>query len=129
MLVPIINVKALSYVSDESVTISSNYHDFFNNYFSGKKSYLYFPYSCNQEYNRTCYYGIDSDNNYIKIYYLGSGYSYNQLMETGVDENFSVSGKNVIRKDVDSNYVNTIILVFSILFFVESLFLGGFKRD
>lgn len=125
-LVPTIKSKAVSYTADDSVIISSQYHDFFNNYFNGKKSYTYFPYSCyNSNYNRTCYYGIDSDNNYIKITYNGDGYNYNQVIEKGVDESFSVTGNNVIKKEVNSIY----ILVYGIAFILGLLVISALLRE
>ena len=131
MLVPTIKPKATSYIADDSVTMSSQYHDFFNNYFDGSKSYTYFPYSCyyNNNYNRTCYFGIDSENNYIKIYYNGDSYSTSQVMEKGVDENFSVTGNNVFKKDVDNSYKITYGLAFMCSFLIISLLLGGVLRD
>lgn len=118
----ITNVKATSYVADDSVVISSQYHDLFNNYFDGSRSYQYFPYSCNYDnYSRTCYYGIDSDNNYMKITYSSSGsYSSSYKIETGVDENFSVTGSNIIKKPVAPLYI--IIYGFVFLFLVIFLF-------
>lgn len=127
ILVPTIKAKATTYTSDESVVISSQYHDFFNNYFDGTKSYLYFPFSCSyNDYYRTCYYGIDSENNYVKITYNGSGYNYNQVMETGVDENFQVNGKNVIRKNVNPLYIIIYGLAFIFIFIIICLLLVVF---
>ena len=79
MIVHTNNVNAQSYVADDNYIISSNYHDFFRHYFGEDKSYQYFSYRCsNDSYNRNCYYGIDSDNNYIKIEYedTGNGFSF-----------------------------------------------------
>ena len=130
MLVPIIKTKATSYVADDRVTIPSQYHDFFNNYFNGSKSYTYFPYSCySSNYNRTCYFGIDSENNYINITYNGDNYNYNQVIEKGVDNNFSVTGNNVFKKDVDNSYKITYGLAFMVSFLMISLLLGGVFRD
>lgn len=126
-LVTTTSVKATSYTADNSVVISSQYHDYFNNYFNGSKSYLYFPYSCNYDnYTRTCYYGIDSDYNYVKIYYSGSGsYSYSTIIEMGTDENFSVTGSNVIRKGVSPIYIIIWGLAFVVLIRIVLILLGG----
>lgn len=95
-LVPTIS-NAQSYVAEDTV-LNSNIHDYFNNYFNGNRSYQYFGYSCG---DRTCYYGIDSDNNYVNITYTNtSGYSYDYLITTGIDENFSVSGTSVFKKEI-----------------------------
>lgn len=100
ILVPITSVKAQSYTAEDTL-LSSNIHDYFNNYFSGNKSYQYFGYVCG---DRTCYYGIDSDFNFVNITYTStSGYNYNYKITTGVDENFSVSGANVFKKDVNNS--------------------------
>lgn len=124
-LVTTTNVKATTYTADDSVIISSQMHDFFNNYFNGTKSFLYFPFSCSyNDYNRTCYYGIDSENNYVKITYNGSGYNYNQVIETGVDENFQVNGNNVIRKNINPFYIIIYALIFFSLIKFVLLLLG-----
>lgn len=101
MLVPTIS-KAQSYTAEDTL-LSSNVHDYFNNYFSGNKSYQYFGYACG---DRTCYYGIDSDFNYVNISYTNtSGYSYDYLITTGIDENFSVTGSNVFKKEINDSRV------------------------
>lgn len=113
-LVPTVNAE--SYISDDTVVISSQYHDLFNNYFDGKSSYQYFPYNCDIGYSRTCYFGIDKNGNYLKVYYIRFGTSYEQKIETGKDENFSVSGNNIIKKDVDYTYTILILSVFVLVF-------------
>lgn len=120
ILVPITKARATTYTADDSVVIQSNYHDLFNNYFSGKNSYLYFPYSCESSgYNRTCYFGIDSENNYLKVDYVNNGYNnYTTRITTGVDENFKVNGINVIRKEVNPDYVILVGIVFIFLFYL-----------
>lgn len=126
MLVPTISAKATTYTADDSVIISSQYHDFFNNYFDGKTGYLYFPYSCpNTDYNRTCYYGIDNNGKYIKVMYVGSGYTYTQTIETGIDENFAVNGNNIIRKDVSPIYTIIMGFAFAIIIYIVLLMIGG----
>ncbi|MBE6156756.1 MAG: hypothetical protein E7161_03310 [Firmicutes bacterium] len=102
ILVPITSVKAQSYTAEDTL-LSSNVHDYFNNYFNGNKSYQYFGYACG---DRTCYYGIDSDHNYVNITYTStSGYGYDYVISTGVDENFSVSGSNVFKKEINDSRV------------------------
>lgn len=113
ILVPTANAQ--SYVADDSVVISSQYHDLFNNYFDGKLSYQYFPYECDSLYSRTCYYGIDSEGNYLNVYYIRSDNSYEQRIEVGKDENFSVTGSNVIKKDVNTEQVELMAMTFFIL--------------
>lgn len=109
ILLVTINVDALSYSADDTATISSQYHDFFNNYFSNSFEYKYFPYECDTStYNRTCYYGIDNNNNFINIKYNGNSYYY----EKGVDNNFSVSGNNIITRSGNNNLINTYAIVF-----------------
>lgn len=122
MLALTINVKAISYITDDSIVISSQFHDLFNNYFDGSRSYQYFPYTCNYEnYDRTCYYGIDSDNNYLKITYSSlNNYSSSYKIETGVDENFAVTGSNIVKKSVDPLYI--ILYGFIFLFLVLFIF-------
>ena len=108
-LVPTIS-NAKSYVAEDTL-LSSNVHDYFNNYFSGNKSYQYFGYECG---DRTCYYGIDSDNNYINITYSSSssGYSYDYVITSGVDEDFSVSGSNVFKKEIKDTRVILVAMSF-----------------
>lgn len=120
---------AKSYVSDDTVVITSDMHNFFNNYFDYTDSYLYFPYECGySDYNRTCYFGINQDNEYVDITYSGSGYNYDRLISTGVDNSFSVSGSNVIRKSVSVEYVLLLVAVFfSIINVVDKLLGGGYR--
>lgn len=127
MIVHTNNVNAQSYVADDNYIISSNYHDFFRHYFGEDKSYQYFSYRCsNDSYNRNCYYGIDSDNNYIKIEYEDTGnYSYNQKITTGVDENFSVSGNAIFKQGISQSKFTNIILILVTCFIIFLLMLGG----
>lgn len=90
------NVYAESYTTNNTI-ISSNYHDFFKTHFRGTK-YKYFPYDCNKQssYYRTCYFGIDSEGNYLKIAYNDS----NDLEVTkGIDHNFILNGVNYFEVD------------------------------
>lgn len=127
MIVHTNNVNAQSYVADDNYIISSNYHDFFRHYFGEDKSYQYFSYRCsNDSYNRNCYYGIDSDNNYIKIEYEDTGnYSYNQKITTGVDENFSVSGNAIFKQGISQAKFTNITFIFVTCFIIFILMLGG----
>lgn len=127
MIVHTNNVNAQSYVADDNYIISSNYHDFFRHYFGEDKSYQYFSYRCsNDTYNRNCYYGIDSDNNYIKIEYEDTGnYSYNQKITTGVDENFSVSGNAIFKQGISQAKFSNIFFIFVTCFIIFILMLGG----
>lgn len=121
---------AKSYVSDDSVIIEDNIHSFFNNYFSSTDTYQYFPYECNySDYSRTCYYGINQDNEYVDIsYIIGDRFNYDRVITTGIDENFSVTGNNVIKKGVSINYIILIVLVFfGVIKIVDKLLGGGYR--
>lgn len=112
------DVNAKEYVADDNYSMTSQYHDIFNNYFGEDKEYLYFPYSCEiGPYSRECYFGIDKDGNYLDISYISSGSSYVVNYSSGIDEEFSVSGNNVFRKKVSSN----IILLYGFTFFLVLL--------
>lgn len=129
ILVPITSC-AKSYVADDSVIIEDNIHSFFNNYFSSTDIYEYFPYECNySDYNRTCYYGINQDNEYVDISYTyGDRFNYDRVITTGIDENFSVTGNNVIKKGVSINYIILVVLVFfGVIKIVDKLLGGGYR--
>lgn len=127
ILVPTISVKAVSYTSDDSVLIGSNIHDYFNNYFGENTSYKYFPYVCG---DRTCYYGINSKNEYVKITYTStSGYSYDYDITTGIDENFSVTGTNVFTKEVGNSRILIVSLAFIFTFLIVLLLNRGVYDD
>lgn len=123
ILVPITSY-AQTYTSNDETIISSQYHELFNNYFDGSKSYLYFPYSCRvNNYDRVCYMGIDSEGHFLKVEYVAHGGSYSIKVKEGVDEDFSVNGSNVIRKDVSNSEVIKYLLVFAfVLAIIFSLF-------
>ncbi len=110
-------VNAQSYVADDNYTINSQYHDLFNNYFDGSKSYQYFPYKCNygNSYYRECYFGIDSDGNYLKVDYIYGNNSYTTNYTTGIDEDFSVSGNNIFKKGVSTQYIYLYAFIFVVL--------------
>lgn len=125
MLVPTISY-AQSYTA-ENTLLNSNVHDYFNNYFSGSKSYQYFGYACG---DRTCYYGIDSDNNYVNITYTNtSGYSYDYLITTGVDDNFSVTGVNVFKKEINDSRVILMALALITAIITIAIMNRGVEND
>lgn len=107
-------VNAVTYTANDNATMSTQYHDLFNNYFDSKKSYQYFQYSCVfGNTTRQCYYGIDSDFNYLMIdYYQSSTNVWTIRYSKGIDKNFAVNGINVFKKSVDNTYILTISLTF-----------------
>lgn len=115
------NVSAKEYVADDSVSINSQYHDIFNNYFSPMTSYQYFPYACTSYNNRTCYFGINEKGEYLDINYIQTGNTYKLNYSTGIDENFSVTGSNVFKKGVS---VET-ILIYAFIFFALLVVIRG----
>lgn len=105
-LITINFVSAKSYVADDTTILSSNIHDFFNNYFSYDDQYLYFPYECNYDDRiRVCYYGINHENEYVALIYENGGYTYSQVIDVGIDNNFSVTGNNIFYKNVSTGYL------------------------
>jgi len=125
MLVPTIS-HAQSYTAENTI-IGSNIHDYFNNYFNGNKSYQYFAYECGE---RTCYYGIDSDNNYVNITYTNtSGYNYDYLITTGVDDNFRVTGSNVFKKEINNSRVILVALALITAILTISAMNRGVEND
>lgn len=121
-LVPMVSF-ADTYVADDTYTMTSQYHDVFNNYFSPWVSYQYFSYDCVYgSYARQCYLGIDSEGNYLKINYVQDGNNYVVNYQEGVDEDFSVSGINVFKKGIDVNSIIAVaVIFFGLLFFVKLL--------
>lgn len=121
------NVSAKSYTADDNYVMDTKYHDLFRNYFGKDVSFKYFPYRCDyNNYTRECYYGIDSENNYVNIIYQDYGsYNYNQIIDFGKDENFSVTGNNIYEVNVDNSEVIKYILIFAIVFIVIWLMLGA----
>ncbi len=121
LVLTISTVNAQSYTSNDETIISTQYHELFNNYFSGANSYLYFPYTCRvNNYDRVCYFGIDSEGNYLKVEYVSSGNSYSTRIRDGIDQNFSVSGSNIVRKEVNNleiiKYLQIFFLILAVLF-------------
>lgn len=123
ILVPITSVSADTYTSKDDTIISSTYYDFFKSHFGEDKSYKFFAYNCygSGTYNRTCYYGIDKDFNYVKISYNSN----NELQITkGIDENFSVNGSNII--EVKPSLFAQILwaITFIFIFYIIYIMLG-----
>ena len=120
ILVP--TVKAESYVSKDDVVIDSRYSNYFSEVFGEDKEYTYFPYDCTfgSSYSRTCYFGIDSKNNYYDIEYTSSGTN----IKKGVDNNFSVTGNNVIVVQPESISVLKYGITFIFIFIVVYIMIG-----
>lgn len=123
ILVPTIKVSATSYVSKDDIVISSNYYDFFKANFGEDKSYKFFAYNCynSSSYQRTCYYGIDKDFNYVNIKYDSNN---NLQIVKGIDTNFSVTGANII--EVKPNLLSQLLwaITFIFIFFVIYIMTG-----
>lgn len=121
-----VNVSAVNYTAEDTV-INSNIHDYFNNYFNDNVSYQYFAYECG---DRTCYYGIDSNNNYVNITYNNtSGYSYNYVITSGVDDNFSVTGTSIFKHEVSNDRVLLIVVISVVTFCIFWLMNRGVESD
>ena len=68
IFLPTIKVNASSYVAKNDIIIDTKYYDFFNSQFGDDNSYQFFAYNCSYGNSiRTCYYGIDSNNNYNNL--------------------------------------------------------------
>lgn len=124
ILLPIIKVNAESFTVKENIVFDIKYYNFFEHQFDRNTSYRFFAYDCiYNSYTRTCYYGIDSKNNYVKISYNSD--NYNDLIITkGVDENFSVTGTNIINITPSSDTVILQVLVFSFTLLVIMKMIG-----
>lgn len=122
MLVPTIKVKADTYTTKDSVVVSSQYYDFFESKFGEDKEYKFFPYNCSSgsNNNRTCYYGIDKEFNYIKIYYNDSELD----IETGIDENFQLIGNNVYHHKPSINTQLLYAICFIFIFYIVYIMTG-----
>lgn len=123
ILVPITSVSADTYTSKDNTIIGSNYYDFYKAQFGEDKYYKFFAYDCygSGTYNRTCYYGIDRDFNYVQI-----KYNSNNEMEIvkGVDEDFSVTGTNIIEVKPSPESQIAYGLNFILVFFIIYTMLG-----
>ena len=126
ILLPITKVNATSYVAKNDIIIDTKYYDFFKNQFGDDNTYQFFAYNCNYgSSTRTCYYGIDSNNNYVKIdYNYIDVYDYTLNISKGVDNDFSVTGDNIInvRPSNTSILVNCVVFIF--VFYIIYIMLG-----
>lgn len=114
MLVPTISVSADTYTTKDDIIIDTKYYEFFKAKFGEFATYKFFAYDCtrsNYSYNATCYYGIDSSNNYVKISYVGDKLN----VSTGIDENFKLNGSNYIDIKISSATITCITIVFSLV--------------
>lgn len=126
ILLPTIKVNASSYVAKNDIIIDTKYYDFFKNQFGDDNTYQFFAYNCIYgNSNRTCYYGIDSKNNYVKIDYNYSDiYNYSLNISKGVDNDFSVSGDNIIYVKPSKTSILVYCVVFVLVFYVIYIMLG-----
>lgn len=117
MLVPTINVKADTYTTKDDIVIDTKYYEFFKAKFGEDTEYKFFAYDCtrsNYSYTSTCYFGIDKNNNYHKISYVGDKLN----VSSGVDDNFVLNGTNYIEVKVDSSVVIKYALVFTLILYI-----------
>ncbi len=126
ILLPTIKVNASSYVAKDDIIIDSKYYKFFSSHFGDDNSYQFFAYNCNYgSSTRTCYYGIDSNNNYVKIDYNYSDIYNNSLnISKGVDNDFSVTGDNIIHISPSKTSILVYCAVFCFVFYVIYIMLG-----
>ena len=126
ILLPTIKVNASSYVAKNDIIIDTKYYDFFKNHFGEDNTYQFFAYNCSYGNSiRTCYYGIDSNNNYVKIDYNYSDiYNYSLNISKGVDNDFSVTGDNVINVSPSKSSILVNCVVFIFVFYVIYIMLG-----
>lgn len=126
ILLPIIKVNASSYVAKNDIIIDTKYYDFFKNQFGDDNTYQFFAYNCIYgSSNRTCYYGIDNNNNYVKIdYKYIDNYNYSLNISKGVDNDFSVSGDNIINVRPSKTSILVYCVVFIFVFYVIYIMLG-----
>lgn len=114
-LVPI--VKAETYTAKNDIIIDTKYYEFFKYQFGEDNNYRFFAYDCAySNYNRTCYYGIDKKNNFVKIDYSNSGNSYQINITKGIDNNFKVNGTNVI--EIKPSYISILTYGIAFLFII-----------
>lgn len=123
ILVPTTKVNAAAYTSKDDVIIDTKYYEFFKAQFGEDTSYKFFAYDCFYgTYTRTCYYGINKDNNYVNVDYTSSGTnSYSMIIKKGTDNNFSVTGTNVIEVSPSADYQLLYALTFFIVLFVSNI--------
>ena len=120
ILLPIIKVNASSYVAKNDIIIDTKYYDFFKNQFGDDNTYQFFAYNCIYgNSNRTCYYGIDSNKNFVKIDYDYTDiYNYTLNISKGIDNDFSVSGDNIIHVSPSKISILVYCVVFIFVFYV-----------
>ena len=126
ILLPITKVNASSYVAKNDIIIDLKYYEFFRTHFGEDNTYQFFAYNCSYgNSTRTCYYGIDSNNNYVKIDYNYSHiYDYSLNISKGVDNDFSVTGDNIIYISPSKTSMLTYCVVFFFVFYVIYIMLG-----
>lgn len=124
IFLPIIKVNAESFTAKDNIVFDVKYYEFFEHQFDKNTSYRFFAYDCvSNNYTRTCYYSIDSKNNYVKISYNSDNYS-DLVITKGVDDSFSVTGTNIISVTPSSATVILQVLVFSFTLLVIMKMLG-----
>lgn len=118
ILVPTVNAE--SFTAKDDIIIDTKYYEFFKAQFGEDTKYKFFAYDCNYgNYNRTCYYGIDSNNNYVKIDYRNSSSSSYQIQITkGVAESLEVTGVNVIEVGPSSITIIKYLLIFAFTLYI-----------
>lgn len=126
ILLPTIKVNATSYVAKNDIVIDLKYYEFFNRQFGDDNTYQFFAYDCIYgSSRRTCYYGIDINNNYVKIDYdYNDNYNYTLNISKGVDNDFSVTGDNIINVSPSKTSILLNCVVFIFVFYVIYIMLG-----
>ena len=126
ILLPTIKVNASSYVAKNDIIIDLKYYEFFRTHFGEDNTYQFFAYNCVYgSSNRTCYYGIDVNNNYVKIdYKYTDSYNYYLNISKGVDNDFSVTGDNIINISPSKTSMLVYCVVFIFVFYVIYIMLG-----
>lgn len=126
ILLPTTKVNASSYVAKNDIIIDLKYYEFFSSQFGDDNTYKFFAYNCYYgSSTRTCYYGIDINNNYVKIdYNYIDNYNYNLNISKGVDNDFSVTGDNIIYISPSKTAMLTYCVVFIFVFYIIYIMLG-----
>ena len=126
ILLPITKVNASSYVAKNDIIIDLKYYEFFRTHFGEDNTYQFFAYNCTYgSSNRTCYYGIDINNNYVKIdYKYIDNFNYSLNISKGVDNDFSVSGDNIIYVIPSKTSMLTYCVVFFFVFYIIYIMVG-----
>lgn len=126
ILLPITNVNASSYVAKNDIIIDTKYYDFFNSQFGDDNTYQFFSYNCIYgDSNKICYYGIDTKNNYVKIdYKYTDNYHYSLNISKGIDNDFSVTGDNIIYVSPSKTSILAYCVVFFFVYYIIYIMLG-----